>query len=173
MASFLSRKQERKNSSGFTVIEMVLVLTMLSALSFGVLMFMQPMVNLMTMKYFVEGPQAEGRLALKRMTREISQLRDPQSILIANGSQYSFIDSSNNTITYNLSSGNLQRNSIVMAKSISNLQFTYYDSGNSALGTPVLSPETNIARVQMALTVTVGANAATYRAQSRPRNLVV
>lgn len=163
------RKLSRQK--GFTLVEMSVVIVVLGILSIGLTTIMNPVMNLMMLKNFSNGPAAEARLAMARMVREVSQIKDNTSISTAQSGQITFTNTSNQTITFDLSSGTLRRNNIAMAKSVTALQFTYYDSSNNAIGTPTLSPQTNIARIQASVTVTSGSNSSTVRGHMYPRNI--
>ena len=167
----ISSLEKDKKSKGFTLIELVMVLVILSVLTIGINMFMNPISDLMVYRKFSEGPADEGRVALKRMIREISEIRDPQSISAASSSQLTFVNMSNQNMAFSLSSGNLLRNNVALAKNVSALQFQYWNADGTLLASPTLSPETDISRIQVLLTVTVGADSASFRSQVRPRNL--
>ncbi len=162
---------KKNHSLGFTMIEMILVMVILAALSIGIMMFMNPMMDLMVQKNFSQGPAREGRMALTRMIREINQINNDASITAATGSTLTFTDVNSNTIAYALNSTNLTRNGTVFAGDISGLSFVYYDENNNVLVTPTLSPATNIRRIEVALTISAAGQTTTVRSQSRPRNI--
>ncbi len=156
---------------GFTVIEMVMTMLVLSVVAIGVGFFMNPLMDLTVQKRFMNDYVAESRLAILRMQRDISQIKDAASITEATDSQLSFTDANNAAVSYMLNSGNLLRNSIVLAAGVTSFEITYWDSANAQLDPPTLIPETNIARIQILLSVASGENARTQRIQIRPRNL--
>ena len=178
-----SLRSRGPGGSGYTMIEMVLVMVILSTLSMGAAMYMNPLMDLMVLQNFKQGYGAEGKMAFVRMSREISQIRDEQStsVLIANTSQISFVNVSDQTITYNLSSGNLTRrldngSDLVMAKGVSELTFQYWDDSTqppAELDSTPLSAsvvENDLTRIEITLTVASGPNSQTFRTQIRPRN---
>jgi prepilin-type N-terminal cleavage/methylation domain-containing protein len=156
---------------GFTVIEMVMTMLVLSVVGIGVGLFMNPLMDLTVQKRFMNDYVAESRLAIFRMQRDISQIKDAASVTAATDSQLSFTDTNNDAISYILSAGNLLRNSVVLAAGVTSFQITYWDSANTQLAAPTLIPETNIARIQILLSVASGGNATTQRILVRPRNL--
>lgn len=163
----------KNNNRGFTLAEMALVIFMLGVLSLGVAGFMNPLIQHMAYKNFSDGTASEGRLALKRMKREISQVANPASVTTATATAFAFTDAAGSDISYALDGTNLERNNVAIARNISNLTFSYWDLSDSALANPQTNPnETDILRMQVALTVSQGGESVTYQTQVRPRNLL-
>lgn len=156
---------------GFTVIELIMTMLVLSVVVIGVALFINPLMDLTIQKHFMNDYVAESRLALLRMQRDISQIKDDASVTAATASQLSFTDTNNNAISYALSAGNLLRNSVVLTSGVTSFQITYWDSTNTLLAPPTIVPETDIARIQILLSVASGGNATTQRILVRPRNL--
>ena len=150
-------------------------MVLLSFFSLGIITFMKPITDLLILQSFQSNTALEGRLALLRMVREIDTVKDRTSISQATASAFSFTDVNNQAISYGLSSGTLTRNNVTLAKSVSSLQFQYIGlaaSGtDTVLAIPVLSPNTDIRRINMTVTVSANGQSSTVRSQSEPRNL--
>ncbi len=123
-----------------------------------------------------------ARVALDRIIREIRMTNNTTSVLTANGTTFSFIaqdidgDSSTDTITFGRSGTTLRRNlgGTVndLAEDVSALAFTYYDSSGSVIATPAVSPSaTDIRRVKVSLTFSLGATQLNIESQVSPRML--
>jgi prepilin-type N-terminal cleavage/methylation domain-containing protein len=115
-----------------------------------------------------------GRIAMDRMTREIRQIKDASSVLAAGSSNFQFIDSSNNTITFDRSGSVLRRTKGISTFSLANnasaLTFTYYDANGIVLVSPILNP-TNIRRIQIDLTFSLSGQQLNFRGQVSLRRL--
>ena len=101
----------------------------------------------------------DGRLSLDRITREIRTIKDSTSVTTASAAQFRFIDTGNKDITYSLSGTNLNRTengtANLLAENVSSLSFTYYNSSDTAIPSPAVSPAaTDIRRVRINLTLT-------------------
>ena len=171
---FLNRKPQRSNAaSGFTLIEAVMGMVLLSAISISAILFVKPILEIAVQKQFTNGIAYEGHLAIMKMTRDISQLRDNQSVDAASVSLFQFDNVNNENIVFTTSSGLLTRNGVKMAEGVTALQFTYFDADNAEIETPELIPTTDIDHLEILLSVTLGGNARTWRVQVKPRNLAV
>ncbi len=161
----------KNKERGFTIVEAVIAMTAISVIGVSIVAFMNPAMNLMARRHFNEGPAREGRLAIMRMSRDISQLRNAASVQTASSTQFRFINVDNQSITFTSSANTLTRNGVALAKHVSSLQFVYWDDTNTQIVTPVLLPETNIERVEVLLTVSSGGFTSTSRTQVYPRNI--
>lgn len=165
-------KKQRQKQRGFTLIESVVSMTILGSLMLSVNMFMKPVTDLWVIQTFRDGAQSEGRLALMRAIREISQVKNPQSVLIAESARFKFVTAQNETITYRLDGTQLLRNDKLFAASVDQFVLTYWDVANNEIGTPAVSPlDTNIYRVGVSIRANGNGHTATLRSQVRPRNL--
>jgi len=169
-------KQKPKKTKGFTLIETIVCMVLMSIFALGISMFIKPLSDLWNLQSFQQGAAFEERLALMRMTRDIEGIRNRTSITSASASAFSFTDVNNTAIAYALSSGTLTRNGVTLLKSVSALTFTY--TGLTAAGvdvavaSPVVSPSsTNIRRIRISLTVTANGRSLSSQVQVNPRNL--
>ncbi len=158
--------------TGFTLVEMVVVMVIVSVMSAGILMFMHPIVDLWMETTYRQGPLLEARLGATRMVREMNQTVDRFNVVDAAANRFQFIDVNNNNITYTLNGTNLTRNNTVLAGNITNLAFQYFNQNSAVIANPIESPnETDVRRIEVSITVDNGTRASTIRLQAQPRNL--
>ena len=169
MRSFKPSRPKKK-PQGFSLIEAVMAIVIISILALSIMFFTVPAMNLWAYQAFEQGPVGEAKLAMMRMSREINQVKDRASISTATAGAFDFTDANNQSIDYALNGAILERTAgsgaKALAKSISALQFTYY---NKAGGSPAASAD--IRRIEIQLTVTAGGKTKTLRSMIRPRNL--
>jgi prepilin-type N-terminal cleavage/methylation domain-containing protein len=119
-------------TSGFTLVEFILVMVVLSVLS----MLALPVIKAGFNGYFVQKSLREanwqGRLALERMTREIASFPSSQSITLATSSALSFTDNTNTSVRYELVGTRLERNDLSLAEGVQSIHFFYGDSNGES-----------------------------------------
>ena len=169
-------KHKLNKIKGFTLIETIVCMVLMSILALGISMFIKPLSELWNLQSFQQGAAFEERLALMRMTRDIEGIRNRTSITSATASAFSFTDVNNTAIAYVLSSGTLTRNGVTLLKSVSALTFTYTGLTSAgvdvAVASPVVSPSsTDIRRIRISLTVTANGRSLSSQVQVNPRNL--
>ncbi len=148
-----------KKEKGFTLIEVIIVITIVGIVSVIIGSMLLGVVKAWTFKFNRNDILCDGRLAMDRMTREIRTIKDSTSVTTASAAQFRFTDTGNKDITYSLSSTNLNRTengtANLLAENVSSLAFTYYDANGNTIATPIVSPSaTNIRRVRINLTLT-------------------
>ncbi|MCB9799390.1 MAG: prepilin-type N-terminal cleavage/methylation domain-containing protein [Candidatus Omnitrophica bacterium] len=159
-------------TDGFTLVELIVTMVLMGVFLFTLATMAVPVSNLWVHQSFRQNKLAEARLALLKMGRDISQIRDLQSVTTANGSALAFTDTNNAAVSYALSGSQLQRNGVILTDNISSLGFNYWDDSNSSVSVPVVSPlDTDIYRIEITLGVAAGGQSSTLRTQVRPRNL--
>ena len=163
----------KKNAKGFTLVELVAMMVVTSALFTGFLFSTTPLVNFWTYQRFYQGAGLEAKLAVMRMGRELGQIQNLTGVTTASAGTIVFRDSAGASITYALSNGALQRNNRTMAEGITGLQFLYWDENHQAIAVPTVSPSnTNIRRITVTVTAAGEGYTTTARTQVVPRNLV-
>jgi len=157
------------------LVELVIVITIIGIIS-GVIGFvLLGTVDAWTFKFNRADLLSDGRLAANRMVREIREIKDPTSVIMASPSQFRFANTGNIDITYAVSGSALNRTadgiSNALAEDVTSLTFTYYDSGGGVIPSPVVSPGvTDIARVLIDIALTKNGENVYVESQSVPRN---
>ena len=170
-------KLNRKKA--LTLIEIVMAMVVVAVLVAGLSFYIKTVVNLYNFVSFRNEVASQGKMAVNRMIREIRQCDKPSSdkITLAGSNSLTFIDINNTLIAYDLSGGNLRRNTVPLASNITALTFTYYNASNAVLGTLPLSAADRklVARVNVQATITYGSGAdlqtLTVNSQAYLRNL--
>lgn len=160
---------------GVTLIELIMIIIIVAVLVGVSSMYIKETISLWRFLSFRNEVVSEARLALGRMQREIRQVRDSMSILVASANQFQFIDVNENNINFYLSGNNLMHNSDILASNVSSLKFCYYKFDNQ----PSCLPECNcsvsnfsdIFRIVIEIQVTSGGQSKLIRTQVYPRNL--
>jgi prepilin-type N-terminal cleavage/methylation domain-containing protein len=159
-------RSQTTSKRGFTLVEMVLTISIV-----GIIVLVASFVVVESVKIYAGTATAldaayQSRLALERMTREIHDVKDSSSITTFTASALTFTNSSNVSIAYALSSGNLTRNGDLLAKGATALSFTYWkkDGTSATLGS-------NVYLIEIDLTVQSGNAPYRVRTAVFPRNL--
>lgn len=173
--NFVSREEFMKNKKGFTLVELVIVITIVGISAAIVGTILLGTVKAWTFKFNRSDILWDGRMAINRIVREIRTVRNNASVTTASSSQFRFIDSANIDIIYSLSSTNLNRTengtANLLAENVSSLSFTYYDAAGTVIPSPTVSPTTNIKRVRVNLTLIKNGQTFYLQSDSMPRNL--
>jgi len=164
-----------KTQHGFSLIEMVLAITLLSFFGLGIMTFAVPVTNLWSFQKFQESTANEARLGVMRIVREIGQIMDDASVSAAEAGTITFTTSDGDTIIFGLNGTTATRDegngAQTLAENISTLQFVYYDNDGNALASPTTGTSTNIRRVQVIMQASADGKQKTYRVMVYPRNL--
>lgn len=163
--------------NGFTLIELVIVITIIGIIAGVVGFVLLGAVDAWTFKFNRADILADGELAMNRMVREIREIKNRAKVTTADSSTFRFENVNNVDITYSLSSTNLNRTedgaANVLAEDVSSLAFTYFDSTGDTIATPVVAPgATDIRRVRINLTLTKNGENVYVQSESVPRNLL-
>jgi len=160
-----------KRSRGLTLIELVLVMVTIGLMAGVASMYIREVIRLWNFVSFRNEVVSQGRMAMMRMVREIRQVNNDTSVLVANASCFRFIDVNNQTIGFSVSGGGLRRNNNTLADGVSNLTFAYYDNQSQALPAPLITPQhTDIACVNVTLSLSSSGQSKTFNAKVYPWN---
>ena len=160
---------------GFTLIELVVVITIIGIIAGVVGFILFGAVDAWTFRLKRAGLLSDGRLAINRIVREVREVKDLTSVIAASSSQFRFIDTDDTDITYSLNGSDLERTedgtANTLAENVSSLSFTYYDFNGSTISTPAVSSSaTDIRRVLIDLTLTKDGEDVYLESESVPRN---
>ena len=153
-------------ATGFTLVEVVTVIVIL-----GIVGLASSYVTVESMKIYARAAPAmdasyQALLSVERMRREIRDMKDTASITTFTATALTFDDSSDNTIAYSLSGGDLLRNGALLARGVTSLSFGYWKSdGTNA------SVASDLHLVEIDLTVQSGAEPYRLQAAVFPRTL--
>ncbi len=170
--NYCDRLVRRRWLRGYTLVETAISMSILSTVLLSVNLFMKPITDVWSVKVFSDDSQQESRLALLRMVRELSQIKDPASVFIAESHRIQFQNTASQTVTYRLEGAQILRNNRTLAKNIAEFTLTYWDQDHLTLSAPVVNPlDTNIYRISALIRTDRGGHSVTARSQVRPRNL--
>lgn len=154
-----------RRDQGFTLIEMVVTITILGGVSIALGSMIIEMFQSYSSQQQFTDQDAQARLTLDRMLRDVREARLPAD-LSAPGTSLVFTDITNTAITYALSGTQLLRNGNVLADGVSALSFSYYDNAGATLAA---AAGTRYIAAQFTLTTADGI-ANTVRGVVSPRN---
>lgn len=150
---------------GFTLIETVIVIAILGAITAGLSTLIVEMFQSYSSQQQFADQDAQARLALERMLRDVRDARSTAD-LNAPGASLVFTDTTATLVTYAISGTQLQRNGNVLADGVSALTFSYFNNAGAALAA---AAGTRYIAAQFTLTTQDGI-ASTVRGVVYPRN---
>jgi len=167
------KKTSKKNSTkAVTLIELITVIVIVGILTGISSLYIRETVNLWRFLSFRNEVISQGRLALMRMSREIRQMRDADSLAAASAWQLQFTDTKSTSISYQVSGNNLLRNTDILAAGVNNFTFSYYNKTNQLITTPLVAPTaTDVYRIDINATFQSGTQSKTIKTKVYPRNL--
>ena len=159
------------NSKAFTIIELIMVIVIVGIIAGITAMLMLEVMKVYSFVTVREVVLSDGELAMGRMSREIRQIEDAQSIYTADDEEIDFEDAYLERIRFWLDSNTLKRNNDGLVSSdLTTLQFQYRDKDNNLLSTPV-GTMSDIKRIHINLTIKKGDEEIALQSQIYPRNL--
>ena len=139
------------NNKGFTLIELIMVLVILSIFSFTFATFISEATDAW---FFIKSrstASGTARYALNRITSELRRINNPSQISTMNASECQFTSIDSSSVNFKQVGTNIQRNSDILASGAVNpngLIFTYLDSAG---GTTAVSSEVRSIRVRVSI----------------------
>lgn len=150
---------------GFSLIEMVLVIVIVGIIASVGAQLMGTGFQLYFTGRDTLSVDAQARLALERMTRELRTVRPATGLTMTPATQITFTDETGTAVQYILGGGNLMRNTQVLAGGVTGLGFVYLDRAGAVTATAA-----QVFYISVQFTVTQGEVISTYRATVSPRN---
>jgi prepilin-type N-terminal cleavage/methylation domain-containing protein len=154
----------RRYARGFSLIEMVLVITLT-----GIIFAVGAMILRVSFQSYFAGKNRttsdwQGRLGLERMTRDLHSIA---SVTVANANDVAFVDNTATAVTYDrdAAASTLRRNGIALANNVTALNFTYFDRTPAATAVAA-----NVYYISVSFTVSVDGVNTVYRATVNPGN---
>lgn len=143
-----------KSISGFTFIELILVMVIVGIVATASSTFLFRAYKASNLAPDLVEANNAARAAMVTMRRELQNIRSNTSSDITNAqtNTITFVDTSNTTITYALSGSTITRNGFTFLEQVSALTFTYLDSQGAVTNTV-----SNMRYIQFSFTTTVAA----------------
>jgi prepilin-type N-terminal cleavage/methylation domain-containing protein len=146
-----------KKYSGFTLIELVLVIVLMGVIvSASMKPLMQGLDTLVKSKD-LNLIDWQGNNALEEIARNVRTIMKSGNITTATATQFTFIDNSNATVSYTLSGNDILENSSVLVSNATALAFVYYTRAGAT--TTTLSA---IRFVKVTITLALSGNTYSY-----------
>jgi len=159
----------KHNNNGFTLIETIIVISLLGVISFGLGSFIMTAMQSWVLISGRESAVNSGRVAMNRLVTEIKRVKKPQNMITYTSSICSFQDVDTQAVTFEQSSANLLRNGSILATGLltpTGLLFTYLGSTGE-----VVTAKQNIRSVRVWLSLSAGGQRVTIESAARIRNL--
>ena len=164
-------------NEGFTLMEIILVLVLIGIMAAVLVPTLQEGVQSYTATETRGDLTSQARQAASRITRELRNIQkeadNTPNISSANATTVTFVDVLDNTISFTLSGGTVQRNSNALVEQVSNLSFRYFDATNAELTSLPLDAanRNNVRRILVVLTLAEGSLTVSVTEQAFLREL--
>lgn len=124
---------------GFTLIELVMVIVILSIIAASSSVFMFSLANSFITNMNLNDAYGQGQMAAQRMSRDLRTVRSSSDITTAGAHSFAFNDINGNTISYSLSSNNLiltkNGSAQTLATGLNSLNIFYLDANENSTTT--------------------------------------
>lgn len=147
-------KRVKKSIVGFSLIELILVMVIVGIVAAASSTFLLQAYKTSNLAPDLIEADNAARIAVITMRGELQNIRTNTSSDISNAqtNTITFIDTSNNTITYSLSGTTLLRNGFTFLEQVTAFTLTYLDAQGAVTATV-----SNIRYIQFSFTVTISA----------------
>jgi prepilin-type N-terminal cleavage/methylation domain-containing protein len=160
--------------AGFTLIELVITIVLVSILSGIAAMIILRGVTMYSDQDTRSDVHYQARLAVERITKELRSMQSCSTIAVSSNptGSFSFVDSNSSGVNYNVSGGNLFRGADLLASGITSTQpFSFKNSLESNVMTCAsTTPGLNIWYIDISVTDTQGSQSLPIRTRVHPRN---
>ncbi|MBI5701649.1 prepilin-type N-terminal cleavage/methylation domain-containing protein [Candidatus Saganbacteria bacterium] len=164
----VSKKDPACRQAGYTLIELIIVITIVSVFSFSFAVFIAKATDAWLFVKSRESAFGSARYSLNRTLTELRRAGGASQILVASPSECQFVDISGNTIDFKQAGSSLYRNNDVLASDLvspSGLVFTYLNS-TAVSTTDVLS----IRAIRVKISIVKNAQTVILESSARIRN---
>jgi len=145
-----------RNENGFTLIELMTYLALAGISFMGVYYIFLKSITVYTSVIGISSSIQDAQKASEFVVRESQNLKDKNSILIANNAEFKFTNVSGTVVDLVFASQQLKKNTTVFADHITSFSFSYYKWDGTAWST---GSETNlIAKIRFVMTITFNGN---------------
>ncbi|MBI2083292.1 MAG: prepilin-type N-terminal cleavage/methylation domain-containing protein [Deltaproteobacteria bacterium] len=157
---------ERINSKGFTLIELILAMTLLGIIVVvsGVLMGR----GVDAFRFVTDRTDVvqQARLAMTRVQKELELLKEVQ---VASPDRVVFLDETLSPVEFRLDGTDLRQGNDILASGIQNLRMTYYQSNGNETSA---APQVRRIHIDMTLQTERGSGTLDLRTDIFPRNYI-
>lgn len=151
---------------GFTLIELVLTITLISVIAFIFSSIISTGVDAYFFTSDRKDASQEARVALERMTQELKVIRGAGSIAAAAPDAISFVKLDGEEVNFSLSGTDLVRNGNILADGVTSFALDYYDRAGNETSVPA-----DIWRIAIDLETSERNESVRLRTAVHPRNL--
>lgn len=128
-----------KTHKGHTLIELIVVITTMGLITLGMGGFIIQLVDTLEFVDFRSYVAQEGEKALYWIVRDIREVKDKNSILVADTTHIQFTNSDDEIIDYNFTGNSIQRNNYALCDYVESFAITYFDKNGNTLSPLPLS----------------------------------
>ena len=157
----------RQKQKGFTLVEMILVIIILSIIAtVGSQVMSNGFTAYLSGRDMVDA-EWQGRYAMQRMSRELRDVRSATAgDLVMGANQITFTDINANTITYALTGTTLTRNGTALADGVTALEFYYIQAD----GIVTAAAATDVSFITVNINVSLNGSNYSLRNTLHPRS---
>ncbi len=154
------------NQKGFTLIEMIMVIVLISIISSVAAMIILQGAKSYQKEVSYSDIHNQGRLAIERMAREIRLIRSATDLTTMGANNIVFNDINGTNIQFNFAGSTISRSGNTLANNVQSLAFSYYQSD----GVTVAGAAAQVWFIQIDLTTVNAGETLSMRVRVHPRN---
>jgi len=162
-----------RKKKGFTLIETVMAITILSIIAGMGLFSMVKFYELWNFSSSRLNVLWGSRYLMRDVAFNLRMVRDTQSVYSASATRFRFFNLGTGAVTdYQFIDGKLYKNGTQILPEITAFAFTYYDANGNTIAVPLVNPNnTNIRAVRVDFSLTSGGESVALRSTVKCRNL--